>query len=211
MCRLIPVHAGRHADQLGEPGAEGTQRRASDGETNLGHAEIATSQQRHRALDAARHQVGVRRLAVGDLELTAEVAGGHVRVAGQRLDVQRLGVLAVDAIADAAQAREVAQVLIVAGSAGHPCDRATSRWVRASAALCCRLSTCCRFGGNGLWRSLVAHLTGGQVVAGSNPVSPTTELAASRPDGRRRSFNIGYLPGVSSAIGSATAGKRNSA
>ena len=26
----------------------------------------------------------------------------------------------------------------------------------------------------GLWRSLVAHLTGGQVVAGSNPVSPTT-------------------------------------
>ena len=24
-----------------------------------------------------------------------------------------------------------------------------------------------------LWRSLVAHLTGGQVVAGSNPVSPT--------------------------------------
>ena len=28
-------------------------------------------------------------------------------------------------------------------------------------------------GRGGLWRSLVAHLTGGQVVAGSNPVSPT--------------------------------------
>ena len=28
-------------------------------------------------------------------------------------------------------------------------------------------------GGIGLWRSLVAHLTGGQGVAGSNPVSPT--------------------------------------
>ena len=27
---------------------------------------------------------------------------------------------------------------------------------------------------HGLWRSLVAHLTGGQVVAGSNPVSPTS-------------------------------------
>src|SRR4051794_37808957 len=27
--------------------------------------------------------------------------------------------------------------------------------------------------GFGLWRSLVAHLTGGQGVAGSNPVSPT--------------------------------------
>ena len=32
------------------------------------------------------------------------------------------------------------------------------------------------FGGTGLWRSLVAHLTGGQVVAGSNPVSPTEFL-----------------------------------
>jgi hypothetical protein len=36
---------------------------------------------------------------------------------------------------------------------------------------------------NGLWRSLVAHLTGGQGVAGSNPVSPTiqqeTRLASS--------------------------------
>jgi hypothetical protein len=32
-------------------------------------------------------------------------------------------------------------------------------------------------GGDGLWRSLVAHLTGGQVVAGSNPVSPTTKSA----------------------------------
>lgn len=37
----------------------------------------------------------------------------------------------------------------------------------------------CRYDGqvvlddNGLWRSLVAHLTGGQGVAGSNPVSPT--------------------------------------
>ena len=27
--------------------------------------------------------------------------------------------------------------------------------------------------GNGLWRSLVAHLTGGQGVVGSNPASPT--------------------------------------
>ena len=37
----------------------------------------------------------------------------------------------------------------------------------------------CRYDGqvvlddSGLWRSLVAHLTGGQGVAGSNPVSPT--------------------------------------
>ena len=31
---------------------------------------------------------------------------------------------------------------------------------------------------NGLWRSLVAHLTGGQGVAGSNPVNPTRVLPA---------------------------------
>ena len=30
--------------------------------------------------------------------------------------------------------------------------------------------------GIGLWRSLVAHLTGGQGVAGSNPVSPTNVM-----------------------------------
>jgi hypothetical protein len=33
---------------------------------------------------------------------------------------------------------------------------------------------------NGLWRSLVAHLTGGQGVAGSNPVSPTHRVAGQR-------------------------------
>ncbi len=30
----------------------------------------------------------------------------------------------------------------------------------------------------GMWRSLVAHLTGGQVVAGSNPVIPTRKKAS---------------------------------
>ena len=33
---------------------------------------------------------------------------------------------------------------------------------------------------DGLWRSLVAHLTGGQGVAGSNPVSPTMKAGATR-------------------------------
>ena len=32
----------------------------------------------------------------------------------------------------------------------------------------------CKGNMNGLWRSLVAHLTGGQGVAGSNPVNPTS-------------------------------------
>lgn len=36
---------------------------------------------------------------------------------------------------------------------------------------------------HGLWRSLVAHLTGGQGVAGSNPVSPTEVYAGQIPRG----------------------------
>lgn len=38
---------------------------------------------------------------------------------------------------------------------------------------CCNLFKRPKRAHHGLWRSLVAHLTGGQVVAGSNPVSPT--------------------------------------
>ena len=36
--------------------------------------------------------------------------------------------------------------------------------------------------GIGLWRSLVAHLTGGQGVAGSNPVSPTDVMSRDTVD-----------------------------
>jgi hypothetical protein len=69
VARVAPVGAGRHTDQLGEATAEGAQRRAADRETDLDDAEVATTQQRHRALDAPRHQVAVRRLAVGEPEL----------------------------------------------------------------------------------------------------------------------------------------------
>ena len=116
---LAPVGAGRHADQLGEARAERAQRRAADREADLGDAEVAAPQQRHRPLDAPRHQVAVRRLAVGEPELAAEVPGRHVRAAGERLDVQRLRVLAVDPVANPAQPREVAQVLRRGGTAGH--------------------------------------------------------------------------------------------
>jgi hypothetical protein len=61
---LAPIDAGQHTDQLGQATAEGAQRRAADRETDFDDAEIATTQQRHRALDAPRHQIGVRRLAV---------------------------------------------------------------------------------------------------------------------------------------------------
>src|SRR5215470_16047574 len=121
--RLVaPVGAGRHPDQLGETSAEGAQRRAAHRETDLGDAEVATAQQRHRALDAPRHQVPIRRLAVGGPELPAEVPGRHVRAAGERLDVQWLRVLPVDPVADTAQPGEVAQVLRRGGPAGHLCN-----------------------------------------------------------------------------------------
>ena len=126
--RVAPVGAGRHADQFGEAGAEGAQRRAADRETDLGDAEVAAAQQRHRSLDAPRHQIAVRRLAVGEAELAAEMPGRHVRAAGERLDVQRLRVLPVDPVADAAQPREVAQVLRRGGFCWSPvrsCHTAT--------------------------------------------------------------------------------------
>jgi len=47
------------------------------------------------------------------------VPGRHVHAAGERLDVQRLDVLPVDPVANAAQQREVAQVLRCGGSAGR--------------------------------------------------------------------------------------------
>ena len=44
--------------------------------------------------------------------------------------------------------------------------------------------------GLGLWRSLVAHLTGGQGVAGSNPVNPTDKAPATRVKPSGRSFFV---------------------
>jgi hypothetical protein len=47
--------------------------------------------------------------------------------------------------------------------------------------------------GIGLWRSLVAHLTGGQGVAGSNPVSPTSVSAGQRRPVPGRGKFVGAL------------------
>ena len=44
----------------------------------------------------------------------------------------------------------------------------------------------CPLAGIGMWRSLVAHLTGGQGVAGSNPVIPTEK--SREPEGSRDFF-----------------------
>jgi len=117
--RQAPVAARGHADQLGEAGSEGTQRGASDLEADLSNAEVATTQQRHCSLDAARHKVAVRRLAVSESELAAEMSGRHIRVVGKHLDVQRIRVIPVDPVANSAQTHQVPQVRLQSGSAGH--------------------------------------------------------------------------------------------
>src|ERR1044072_8683928 len=71
-CRVAPGGARRHAEELGEARAEGAQRRAADLEADLGDAEVAATQQRHRALDPSRHEIGVGRLAVREPERAAE-------------------------------------------------------------------------------------------------------------------------------------------
>jgi hypothetical protein len=57
---------------------------------------------------------------------------------------------------------------------------------------CCRILSARRETGSvaGTWRSLVAHLTGGQGVAGSNPVVPTAKRVFAAQKLRRPSFVI---------------------
>jgi hypothetical protein len=78
--------------------------------------EHAVRRQDDGAFDAPGHYIGVGRLAVGASELAAEVPSLDVGAAGQRLEVQRLGVVSVDPVADAAQPRQVAQPLRVCWS-----------------------------------------------------------------------------------------------
>ena len=64
-------------------------------------------------------RVAVRRFAVGEPELAAEMSGRYVRVASERLDVQRMRMLSVDPVANSAQTREVVQMRLQGGPASH--------------------------------------------------------------------------------------------
>ena len=55
-------------------------------------------------------------------------------------------------------------------AAGNGCEDAPAGAVASA-------GRCSTAGATGTWRSLVAHLTGGQGVAGSNPVVPTVRTA----------------------------------
>jgi hypothetical protein len=110
---VVAVAVGRRrlADQLGEAGAERAERRTADGQAHVGDGEVAAAQQCLRPLDAPRHQVRVRRLAVRLTELPGEVRGGHQRGPGEHGDVERARVLAVYQVAGPAQPREVGELL----------------------------------------------------------------------------------------------------
>ncbi|KZS70594.1 hypothetical protein A4G29_05850 [Mycobacterium kansasii] len=68
---------------------------------------LAATQERHRALDAPRHEIRIRRFAIGQLELAAEMPGRHIHASGERVDGQRLCILAVDPVPSAPQQLEV--------------------------------------------------------------------------------------------------------
>ena len=105
----------------------------SDGETDLGD----TTSRRASAVPWRARCVWssgrVRRLAVREPEPGAQMPCGHVHPAGECLDVERLCVLAVDPVTNAAQQLEIAQSLL-AGGPGHVRDRATSDCVHHATA-----------------------------------------------------------------------------
>lgn len=92
---------------------------------HLGDAEVGAGQQRYCPLATSRLRIGIRRFAIRDFELAAEVSRRHAHTAGERFDVKRLRVLSIDRVADAARAGEVAKTLSRGGSAGHVRGRAT--------------------------------------------------------------------------------------
>src|ERR1700689_478300 len=65
----VAVRGRGLARQLREAGAERPERGAADGQADLGDRLVAPAQQRLDPLDAPRHQVRVRGLAVGGAEL----------------------------------------------------------------------------------------------------------------------------------------------
>src|SRR5690606_1140139 len=67
-----PVLARGDADELGEARAERAEGGTPDRHAHLGDAEIAATQESLRALDAARHEVAVRRRTVGGAQAAGE-------------------------------------------------------------------------------------------------------------------------------------------
>jgi hypothetical protein len=98
-----PVFGRRHADELGERRAEGSQAAEADEVADLGDGQIRRAQQVLGALHAAPGEVCTRRLAVGDAERAGEVVAGEAGRARHGVQVERLGEVPVDQVAGTSQ------------------------------------------------------------------------------------------------------------
>ena len=75
--------ARRHADQLGEAGAEGPQARESDEHADLGHRQVGRPEEILGSFDTPSGQVVRRRLAIGILEGAGEMAARQAAFVGE--------------------------------------------------------------------------------------------------------------------------------
>src|SRR4051812_44225597 len=92
------VRRGGDAERLGEARRERADAAQADLEANVGDAVVGVAQQRGRALEAAREEVAMRRLAERAPELAAEVRGRQVRSAGKCRHLELLAVPRVDQV-----------------------------------------------------------------------------------------------------------------
>ena len=132
-----PVLRRRLTDDLGEPGAEGSERSATHGSAGIGHRHAMT-QEGLAALDASRHEVGVGRFAVDGSKLSREVCRRHVRRTCHRRYIEGLGVLTVDEVTCATQMDKVSQLLSRHGGDGRPPEPQPSSRASDSSSLATR-------------------------------------------------------------------------
>lgn len=99
--RLRPVGQGAQAGQLAEPPAERSQAREAHHVADLGHVQVGAPEQGLGPLDAAASQIGGGGLPVGRREAACEVVLGVAGRPGHGVQVQRLGVVAVDEVSRA--------------------------------------------------------------------------------------------------------------
>ena len=127
-------------DDLGEARAERPERSTADGDTGIGNGH-SLPEKGLGALDATRHQIAVRGLAIGRTELAREVCGRHERRTRHRRDIERLCVLAVDEVACPTQMGQVGQFLRRHADNGMRRRRARTRFRRPRLRMLCSVQT----------------------------------------------------------------------
>src|SRR5438552_13537433 len=110
--RSAPLHfaraivGGREPHQRLESRAERAEAREPDEKADLGEGEVRRAEELARSLDPARRQVVARGLAVCVAERAYEVKARVAGLAGDRVEVERLGICAVHQVLRIAQMRK---------------------------------------------------------------------------------------------------------